>query len=32
MSAAARTSLKPEEFRNLCQWGYPYVLDTFRFH
>ncbi|AZO10278.1 MULTISPECIES: DUF1045 domain-containing protein [unclassified Mesorhizobium] len=25
-------SLKPEEFRNLCQWGYPYVFETFRFH
>lgn len=25
-------SLKPDEFRNLCQWGYPYVFDTFRFH
>jgi len=25
-------SLKPGEFRNLCQWGYPYVFETFRFH
>ncbi|TGQ54712.1 DUF1045 domain-containing protein [Mesorhizobium sp. M1C.F.Ca.ET.193.01.1.1] len=25
-------SLKPQEFRNLCQWGYPYVFETFRFH
>ncbi|AZO26578.1 putative phosphonate metabolism protein [Mesorhizobium shonense] len=25
-------SLKPDEFRNLCQWGYPYVFETFRFH
>lgn len=25
-------SLKPDAFRNLCQWGYPYVFDTFRFH
>ncbi|WP_027167006.1 DUF1045 domain-containing protein [Mesorhizobium sp. WSM3224] len=25
-------SLRPDEFRNLCQWGYPYVFDTFRFH
>ena len=25
-------SLKPAEFRNLCQWGYPYVFETFRFH
>jgi putative phosphonate metabolism protein len=25
-------SLKPNEFRNLCQWGYPYVFETFRFH
>ncbi|TPI43341.1 DUF1045 domain-containing protein [Mesorhizobium sp. B3-1-6] len=25
-------ALKPDEFRNLCQWGYPYVFDTFRFH
>jgi putative phosphonate metabolism protein len=25
-------AMSAEEFRNLCQWGYPYVLDTFRFH
>jgi len=25
-------ALTAEEFRNLCQWGYPYVFDTFRFH
>lgn len=25
-------SLKPAEFRNLCQWGYPYVFEAFRFH
>src|SRR4029079_15658021 len=25
-------SLKPDEFRNHCQWGYPYVFETFRFH
>ena len=25
-------ALKPDEFRNLCQWGYPYVFETFRFH
>ncbi|RWM68988.1 MULTISPECIES: DUF1045 domain-containing protein [Mesorhizobium] len=25
-------SLKPDEFRYLCQWGYPYVFETFRFH
>lgn len=25
-------SLKPDEFRNLCQWGYPNVFETFRFH
>ncbi|TPJ50499.1 DUF1045 domain-containing protein [Mesorhizobium sp. B2-2-4] len=25
-------SLKPGEFRNLCQWGYPYVFESFRFH
>ena len=25
-------ALSAEEFRNLCQWGYPYVFDTFRFH
>ena len=25
-------SLSAEEFRNLCQWGYPYVFDAFRFH
>lgn len=24
--------LTPEEFKNLCQWGYPYVFNTFRFH
>jgi putative phosphonate metabolism protein len=25
-------SLSPVEFRNLMQWGYPYVFDAFRFH
>lgn len=25
-------SLKPSELRNLHQWGYPFVFDTFRFH
>ena len=25
-------ALSAEEFRNLCQWGYPYVFDAFRFH
>lgn len=25
-------ALRPEEVRNLVQWGYPYVFDTFRFH
>lgn len=25
-------SLKPGEFRNLCQWGYPYIFESFRFH
>jgi putative phosphonate metabolism protein len=25
-------ALSPEEFRNLCQWGYPYVFESFRFH
>jgi putative phosphonate metabolism protein len=25
-------AMSAEEFRNLCQWGYPYVFDTFRFH
>lgn len=25
-------ALSPGEFRNLCQWGYPYVFDAFRFH
>ncbi|MEI5679158.1 MULTISPECIES: DUF1045 domain-containing protein [unclassified Mesorhizobium] len=25
-------ALSQTEFRNLCQWGYPYVFDTFRFH
>lgn len=24
--------LSAEQFRNLCQWGYPYVFDAFRFH
>jgi putative phosphonate metabolism protein len=25
-------AMSQAEFRNLCQWGYPYVFDTFRFH
>lgn len=25
-------ALKPQEVRNLVQWGYPYVFETFRFH
>jgi putative phosphonate metabolism protein len=25
-------ALSPMEFRNLCQWGYPYVFEAFRFH
>jgi len=25
-------ALSPEEFRNLLQWGYPYVFESFRFH
>ena len=25
-------ALSQDEFRNLCQWGYPYVFDAFRFH
>lgn len=25
-------ALKPGEVRNLVQWGYPYVFETFRFH
>ena len=25
-------ALSPEEFRNLLQWGYPYVFENFRFH
>ncbi|MDR7221896.1 DUF1045 domain-containing protein [Aminobacter aminovorans] len=25
-------ALSPRECRNLSQWGYPYVFDTFRFH
>jgi putative phosphonate metabolism protein len=25
-------ALSPVEFRNLCQWGYPYVFEAFRFH
>ena len=24
--------LTPEEERNLAEWGYPYVMDRFRFH
>lgn len=26
------SALKTAELRNLYRWGYPYVLDTFRFH
>lgn len=25
-------ALSAEEFRNLLQWGYPYVFESFRFH
>jgi len=25
-------ALSPAEFRNLYQWGYPYVFEAFRFH
>ncbi|MET0575460.1 MAG: DUF1045 domain-containing protein [Mesorhizobium sp.] len=25
-------SLSPRQFRNLYQWGYPYVFEAFRFH
>lgn len=25
-------ALSPDEFRNLMQWGYPYVFESFRFH
>src|SRR5690606_29713379 len=25
-------ALNPDEFRNLLQWGYPYVFESFRFH
>ncbi|MCX7305809.1 MAG: DUF1045 domain-containing protein [Hyphomicrobiales bacterium] len=25
-------ALSPGEFRNLLQWGYPYVFESFRFH
>jgi len=25
-------AMSPEEFRNLLQWGYPYVFESFRFH
>ncbi|MDQ2633982.1 MAG: DUF1045 domain-containing protein [Pseudomonadota bacterium] len=25
-------ALSPEEFRNLMQWGYPHVFESFRFH
>jgi len=25
-------ALSPDEFRNLLQWGYPYVFESFRFH
>ena len=24
--------LSPAQFRYLCQWGYPYVFEAFRFH
>lgn len=26
------TALTPEQDQNLARWGYPYVLDQFRFH
>ncbi len=25
-------TLNPQEYRNLLQWGYPYVFESFRFH
>ncbi len=25
-------NLTPVEFRNLLQWGYPYIFESFRFH
>lgn len=25
-------ALDPPALRNLCQWGYPYIFDLFRFH
>ncbi|MEP9387009.1 DUF1045 domain-containing protein [Mesorhizobium sp. KR9-304] len=25
-------ALRPDEFRNLVRWGYPYVFESFRFH
>lgn len=27
-----RTSLQPEERRNIAEWGYPYVFGQYRFH
>ncbi|QPC86155.1 DUF1045 domain-containing protein [Mesorhizobium sp. NBSH29] len=32
MARRSPDSLKPQEFRNLHQWGYPYVFEAFRFH
>jgi putative phosphonate metabolism protein len=27
-----RSRLTPRQEENLCRWGYPYVMDEFRFH
>jgi hypothetical protein len=27
-----RCGLTPRQEDNLCRWGYPYVMDEFRFH
>ena len=32
MERRSPDALSPVEFRNLCQWGYPYVFEAFRFH
>ena len=30
--AAARAGSPPRQDANLLRWGYPYVLEDFRFH
>jgi hypothetical protein len=32
MDRRRQSSLSPSQERNLTQWGYPYVMDEFRFH